>query len=188
LCSIDINTQARLLAGGVWGRHEQVAAGRNICCDVFGITTASAQAPSLAGKNVTLIIGSVPAAPSTYGPRGWPPLRQASSWFAHSDNQNVPGAGSLNAANYIYNVAPKDGTVIGFISGAAASGPIMGASGARFDPTKLIWLGSATQETAICVAYNSPQTKVKMVNDLFEKEFVVGATGPGSGTYSAPKV
>src|SRR5947208_121114 len=51
--------------------------------------------------------------------------------------QNMPGAGSYQAASNIYNIAPKDGTVMGIIARDAPLGPITGAEGARFDPTKL---------------------------------------------------
>ena len=49
----------------------------------------------------------------------------------------MPGAGSYAAANYIFNVAPKDGTVLGIIARDAALGPLSGATGARFDPLRL---------------------------------------------------
>jgi len=51
--------------------------------------------------------------------------------------QNMPGAGSYTAASYLFNIAPRDGTVLGIIARDAALGPLSGATGARFDPTKL---------------------------------------------------
>jgi tripartite-type tricarboxylate transporter receptor subunit TctC len=99
--------------------------------------------------------------------------------------QNMPGAGSFIAANHIYSVAPKDGTVIGIIARDAPLGPITGASGARFDATKLSWIGSPTTETNICIRYHTAQ--VKTVQDLFEKELIIGDTGPGTGTRVYPK-
>jgi tripartite-type tricarboxylate transporter receptor subunit TctC len=59
--------------------------------------------------------------------------------------QNMPGAGSLVAANYLYNVAPKDGTSFGLI---ARNMPLLGLLGnnsnVRFDPHKFTWLGSSS--------------------------------------------
>jgi tripartite-type tricarboxylate transporter receptor subunit TctC len=101
--------------------------------------------------------------------------------------QNMPGAGSYNAANNIYNIAPKDGTVMGIIARDAALGPITGATGARFDPTKLTWLGTPTTETNVCIASNNDKVKVKTVDDLYTKELIVGDTGVGTGTHSYPK-
>jgi tripartite-type tricarboxylate transporter receptor subunit TctC len=99
----------------------------------------------------------------------------------------MPGAGGLSAANLIYNRAPKDGTVMGLIASSAAMGPLTGAAGARFDPTRITWLGTPTTETYACIAYNSPQVEVKTVQDLYEHELIVGATGPGAGSYYFPK-
>ncbi len=78
--------------------------------------------------------------------------------------QNVPAAGSLVAASTIYEGSPKDGTVFALIGRDAPLGPITGQSGARFEPTKMSWLGTPTRETNVCVAYHT--AKVKTVKDL----------------------
>jgi len=67
----------------------------------------------------------------------------------------------------------------------AALGPLSGATGARFDPTRLSWIGTPTKETNVCVAYHTSQ--VKSVLDLYDKQLIVGDTGPGTGTRSYPK-
>ena len=99
--------------------------------------------------------------------------------------QNMPGAGSYAAASYIFNIAPKGGSVLGIIARDAALGPLSGATGARFDPTRLSWIGTPTKETNVCVAYHTSQ--VKSVLDLYDKQLIVGDTGPGTGTRSYPK-
>jgi tripartite-type tricarboxylate transporter receptor subunit TctC len=99
--------------------------------------------------------------------------------------QNMPGAGSYVAASHIYNVAPKDGTVLGIIARDAALGPLSGAPGARFDATRLSWIGSPTKETNVCIAFHT--APVKTVQDLFAKQLILGDTGPGTGTRSYPK-
>jgi len=99
--------------------------------------------------------------------------------------QNMPAGGSLAAANFLYEVAPKDGTVFGLIGRDAPLAPITGASGARFEPTKMSWLGTPTKETNICIAYHT--AAVKTVQDLYDKELVMGDVGPGSGTRAYPK-
>jgi tripartite-type tricarboxylate transporter receptor subunit TctC len=100
-------------------------------------------------------------------------------------SQNMPAGGSLAAANYLYEVAPKDGTVIGLIGRDAPLAPITGAPGARFEPTKMSWLGTPTKETNICIAYHT--AAVKTVKDLYDKELLMGDVGPGSGTRAYPK-
>src|SRR5215813_6896249 len=93
--------------------------------------TAPAVAQSLAGKSVNLIIGFGPG--GGYDPWGRTVARHVSRHLPGNPAivpQNMPGAGSLNAANHIYNVAPKDGTAIGLITGPAVLTPITGTPGA----------------------------------------------------------
>jgi tripartite-type tricarboxylate transporter receptor subunit TctC len=123
-------------------------------------TPAAAQAPNLAGKTVNLIIGFGPG--GGYDLWGRVVARHISKHLPGTPTvvpQNMPGAGSLNAANHIYNVAPKDGTAMGIITGAAVLAPITGTAGARFDPTKITWVGTPTTDTHICIAYNSPRCR-----------------------------
>src|SRR5437588_5146992 len=138
----------------------------------------AAQAPSLAGKNVQMIIGFTTGGINDLW--GRVVARHIGKHLPGKPTvvpQNMPGAGSLNAANYIYNVAPKDGTAIGLIQGLTALDPIIGTTGARFDSARITWLGTPTTETHICIATNSPQLKVKTLNDLYEKELIVGSNG-----------
>ena len=149
---------------------------------------AWAQAPSLAGKTVQMIIGF--GAGGGYDAWGRVVARHISKHLPGNPTvvpQNMPGAGSFLAANNIYNIAPKDGTAMGIIARDAALGPITGASGARFDPTKLTWLGTPTTETNVCIAYNTPSLRVKTFKDLYQSELVVGDTGVGTGTHAYPK-
>ena len=152
-----------------------------------GATPAAAQADALAGKSVQMIIG--------FGPGGGYDLwgrtlgRHIGKHLPGHPNvvpQNMPGAGSYAAASYIFNIAPKDGSVLGIIARDAALGPLTGASGARFDPTRLSWIGTPTKETNVCIAFHT--APVKSVQDLYEKQLILGDTGPGTGTRSYPKV
>jgi tripartite-type tricarboxylate transporter receptor subunit TctC len=147
---------------------------------------AASQPADYTGKSVQMVIG--------FGPGGGYDLwartvaRHIGRHLPGQPNviaQNMPGAGSFIAANHIYSVAPKDGTAIGIIARDAALGPLTGAAGARFDATKLSWIGSPTTETNICIAYQTAQ--VKNVQDLFNKELILGDTGPGTGTRAYPK-
>ena len=141
---------------------------------------------SLAGKSVSIIIGF--GAGGGYDLWGRTVGRHIGRHLPGAPTvipQNMPGAGSYAAASYIFNIAPKDGTVLGIIARDAALGPLSGATGARFDPTRLSWIGTPTKETNVCIAYHTSQ--VKSVLDLYDKQLIVGDTGPGTGTRSYPK-
>jgi len=90
--------------------------------------------------------------------------------------QNMPGAGGLNAANNIYNIAPKDGTVIGHVQRNVPFVAIQGLPGPRFDPTKFNWLASLNNEVNVCVSWHT--SKVKTVEDALKSELIVGGSGP----------
>ena len=153
---------------------------------VIAATPAAAQAPNLAGKNVTMLIGFGPG--GGYDLWGRVVARHIGKHLPGNPTvvpTNMPGGGSFNAANHIYTIAPKDGTVLGIIARDAALGPMTGAAGARFDPLKITWVGTPTTETNVCIA--TAKAKVKTVKDLFENELIIGDTGVGTGTYSYPK-
>ncbi|HEY2135554.1 MAG TPA: hypothetical protein VGH49_06675, partial [Xanthobacteraceae bacterium] len=65
--------------------------------------------------------------------------------------QNREGAGSLRAAIYVYNAAPKDGTVIGTFSRSMAVAPLL--TDAPFDATKFTWLGSISNDVNVCMTW-----------------------------------
>jgi tripartite-type tricarboxylate transporter receptor subunit TctC len=146
----------------------------------------AAQTPTFAGKNVTMLIGFGPG--GGYDSWGRVVARHIGRHLPGNPNvvpQNMPGGGSYNAANYIYTIAPKDGTVLGIIARDAPLGPLTGAAGARFDPLKISWIGTPTTETNVCIAMQT--AKVKTIKDLYESELIIGNTGVGTGTYSYPK-
>src|SRR6185312_362539 len=95
---------------------------------------------------------------------------------------NMPGGGSLRAANYVYNVSPHDGTVLGAPSRGIVTMPLMGIEAAKFDMTKFSWIGSVTNEDSVCIALSS--TKVKSWDDLLAHKVIVGGSAPGSDTYT----
>ena len=155
----------------------------------LGAMPAGAQpaAELFAGKTASLIIGFGPG--GGYDLWGRTVARHIGKHLPGKPSvvpQNMPGAGSYVAASHIYNAAPKDGTVFGIIARDAALGPLSGAPGARFDATKLSWLGSPTKEHNVCIAFHTAQ--VKDVKQLRDTQLILGDTGPGTGTRSYPKV
>jgi tripartite-type tricarboxylate transporter receptor subunit TctC len=154
----------------------------------IGIGPAPAQTPAgaFAGKTITLAIGFSPS--SVYDAWGRVVARHIGRHLPGNPTvtaQNMEGAGSYRAANYIYNAAPKDGTSFALIGRDAPLGPLIGAPAAQFDATKMSWLGTPTVDTSICVAYRT--AAVKTVQDLLDHQLVIGDTGPGAGTSFYPK-
>ena len=92
--------------------------------------------------------------------------------------QNMPGAGSLRAANYIYNAAPKDGATLGVFARGMAMEPLIGASSTNFDSRKFAWIGSGTNEVSVCATWHA--AKVKTWSDGLAIPFTVAGEGSGS--------
>jgi len=86
--------------------------------------------------------------------------------------QNMPAAGSLAATNHVYNVAPKDGTVIALIQRGMLLAKLANPSGVRFELDKLNWLGSLNSETGLSLAWHTAPHR--SAQDLFDKELIVG--------------
>src|SRR4051812_44840401 len=91
--------------------------------------------------------------------------------------QNMAGAGSLRAANFIYTAAPKDGTAFGTFARTTGINPLL-ESGATFDGTKFSWLGSVTDDVSLCVSWHT--SPVKTWKDFLEKPITLGGQGPSS--------
>jgi tripartite-type tricarboxylate transporter receptor subunit TctC len=92
--------------------------------------------------------------------------------------QNITGAGSLNAANHLYNVAAKDGTVFATFGRGLPMEPLIGTAKVQFDATKFTWLGSGANEISICATWHT--SPVKTWADMLKTSFTVGGEGAGS--------
>ena len=90
--------------------------------------------------------------------------------------QQMAGAGSLRAANYIYSVAPKDGSVFGTFSRSMGISPLVDK--AEFDSRKFTWLGSVTDDNTICVTGSG--SPIKNWDDFLSKPSKFGGEGAGS--------
>ncbi len=97
---------------------------------------------------------------------------------------NMPGAGSMTAANHIFNVSPRDGSEIGLFAGSIAVDPVIGGVPSQYDARKFNWLGAPASETAVCLS--SKTTSFKTLDDVRAREMVTGAAG--TSTYDFPIV
>src|SRR6204780_1645655 len=94
--------------------------------------------------------------------------------------QNMEGAGSLRLANYLYRVAPQDGTAMATFGRGIAFDPLLLGQGDAFNAEKMNWLGSANNEVSVCVAMKN--AGITRFQDLFTKELTVGGTGASADT------
>jgi tripartite-type tricarboxylate transporter receptor subunit TctC len=101
--------------------------------------------------------------------------------------KNMEGAGSLRLANWLYNVAAKDGGVLATIGRGTGFDPLLGHKAAQFDGTKFNWIGSANDEVSVCVAWTA-RAKVKKFDDLVKTELTVGGTGSAADTDQFPRI
>src|SRR5262245_64442947 len=104
------------------------------------------------GRTVNLIVGFNPG--GAYDPYARALARHLPKHLPGAPNivvKNMQGAGSVLAANHLYNVSPKDGSELGLIAGSAALEPMFGARPTRFDGQKLPWIGSPNDGPGVCV-------------------------------------
>ncbi len=164
-----------------------------VCAAAAALVACAAASPAVAqetpfanGKPLTMIVGFGPG--GGYDTWGRTVSRHMGRFLPGQPNvvpQNMPGGGSFVAMNHIFAVAPKDGTTIAIVARDAPTGPLTGATGARFNALELTWIGTPTTETNVCIA--SGRAKVRTVQDMATTELIVGDTGAGTGTYTYPK-
>lgn len=137
------------------------------------------------GKTISLVIGF--GGGGTYDFYGRLVARHLGKHLPGKPNvivQSMPGGGSFTAANYMYSVAPKDGTVIGIVTQTLAIEEKLGTQGVRFEAAKFNWIGRATSINQVTLA--SPF--VKSIDDAKGREVALASTGAGSPSESYPKL
>jgi tripartite-type tricarboxylate transporter receptor subunit TctC len=92
--------------------------------------------------------------------------------------QNMPGAGSIRAANYLYNTARQDGTTIGMLDEALYLNQILGTPELKADATKFNWIGRILANSAVLFARRD--APVQTIEDVFDKELIVSTSGTAS--------
>ena len=89
--------------------------------------------------------------------------------------ENMPGAGGLRAANWIYNIAPKDGTVMGTVNNAMVVEPLFGNSAAQFDSRKYEWIGAMSKQYTTCAVWAA--SYIMTIEDAKKRQVLVSTTG-----------
>jgi tripartite-type tricarboxylate transporter receptor subunit TctC len=146
------------------------------------VDRSQAQDTSFAGRTVTIHIG--------YGPGGGYDLygRVLSRHLGrHLPGHpsvvvaNMPGAGSIRAANYVYGVAPKDGTALGIVAQSIAEEQLLGTSAVAYDVTRFGFIGRFAANVEVTDAWHT--APVRALDDVRSKQVTVAGTGPSSLIY-----
>lgn len=99
---------------------------------------------------------------------------------------NMPGAGSLQAANYLYAVAPKDGSAIGALGETVAMEQALKNPGVKYDATKFTWIGRIASSNNIHLVWHT--AKAQSIEDAKKIEMSVAGTGPANLAETIPKL
>ncbi len=100
--------------------------------------------------------------------------------------QNMPAAGGVVAANFLYSLAPRDGLTFGSFSRNLPNQAILGHANLEADPRKFNWLGATSLPGRVCTVWeNSP---VRTMDDAFDREALMAGAGPGASLSIVPNV
>ena len=170
---------------------------RGFHASLISLCAATAASQSLAqsddvtqfytGRQISLIVGA--NAGGGYDAQGRLMARHLGRFLPGSPVsivQNMPGAGSLQAANHLYNVAPKDGSVIALLQRGVLSSRFTNPGGARFDLAKFNWLGNLSSEAGVVLAWHA--SPFHSIQDVMKQEMVVGGTGATIDTETTPRI
>jgi tripartite-type tricarboxylate transporter receptor subunit TctC len=101
--------------------------------------------------------------------------------------QNMPGAGGLRGANYLYNVAAKDGTALGVVSQTVAVGQVLATTpGIQYDARKFTWVGRINSNVEVLHAWAA--SGVRSIDDAKRREVILAGTGPTSSSVVMPRL
>src|SRR5882724_7212137 len=155
---------------------------------MLSAVTTSAPAQSVAdfyrGKQIRMIVGTAPGDYDTWARMVARYMRQYIPGNPGFVVENMPGAGSLIAANYLYNKAAQDGTALGSVSRNIPNYAFTKKPNVQFDPLKFNWIGSPEMTNRGC--YANVSSGVREAKDLFERELLVGTDGAGTSLSEMP--
>ena len=154
--------------------------------------TAMSAGPSAAqtnfydGKQIRIVVANATA--TTYDLHARLVARFLPKYIAGNPTvivQNMPGASGMVAANHVFNVAPKDGTVILGAHSSLALAQVTDVPNRQYDARKFSFIGR-TASGGHDLHYVSANTNITTFNDLLQREVIVGGTGPTSNSVVLP--
>lgn len=148
---------------------------------------SAADSSPYAGKTITIVVGYKPG--GGYDATARLLSRHLPKHIPGNPTiivQNMPGANSIIAANYVYNVAKPDGLTIGTFNRNLPIAQLLKVDGVKYDMTKFAWIGSAASEATILAIRDDLPYKTFDELKKSGKEIVIGSTGPGANTHDFP--
>jgi tripartite-type tricarboxylate transporter receptor subunit TctC len=161
----------------------------------FGFLAAVLGAPAQAqtpaefykGKTIRLIVPA--AAGDSYDTEGRLIARHLTKYVPGNPTivpENMPGASGRNAASYIANVAPKDGTVLALVQQSVVLAQAMRQTGINFDSAKLNWIGTPSAPISVLAVWHT--AGVRTIEEAKQKEVTIGATTTAGNNFVYPKL
>ena len=155
----------------------------------LSISGASAQSleQALAGKTITIYVGYTSG--GSYDLYGRLISRHLGAHLPGRPTvvvQNMPGAGSLKAANFLYEVAPRDATALGVVVESTALEQALANPAAQYDAAKFTYVGRVATSNNIFMMWHT--AKVQSLDDARQLPALMAGTGPGSIAETIPKL
>ncbi|HEY6257402.1 MAG TPA: tripartite tricarboxylate transporter substrate-binding protein [Xanthobacteraceae bacterium] len=151
----------------------------------LGTDVGYAQQADFSRKTITIYIGNT--AGGTYDLMGRLVARHFGHFLPGNPTvvpENMPGAGSLRAANYIFNIAPKDGTALAIVTDTIAVEQALRNPAVQFDARKLTWIGRVAASNAVQIIWHT--SKVQSIEDAKHFAATVAGTGAGNAAETVP--
>ena len=166
---------------------------RNVACAAVLTILSAAISPAMAdavadfykGRQVTIIVAAGPGGGHTqYSQLMAPFFKKYMPGNPNFVTQNMGGAGGTKAANYLYNSAAQDGSVVGILLSDTPFASRLRTTGVKYKPERFHYLGGADNTQSAFVVFKS--VGVKTLDDAKKKEVLMGSTGKGSQTFIVP--
>jgi tripartite-type tricarboxylate transporter receptor subunit TctC len=173
-------------------RRATISFAAALCVSTLTFATLTcAQAESVEsffkGKTITISVGFAPGGSYDFYPRVF--ARYMGKYIPGHPTvvvQNMPGAGSLRAANYLFNVAPKDGTALGVVTQTVMLEEAFGTPGVKYKAAEFTYIGRMTGVLETMILWHEAQAKD--MDGVRKYETVAGSTGPTSPTEGYPRL
>lgn len=150
-----------------------------IWCVLLTATTSLALAANFTGQRITIAVSTTTGGSYDFYARL---VSRHLGRFLNGSPQtvvvNMPGAGGVIEANWLYNVAPKDGSAMAIIPMSTAFESLLGGAQAKYDARKFNWLASLNDYVGSAIV--SSRTNISTAQDMIQREVIIGGAGAGS--------